>query len=402
MARDIKIEAFSYTLPDEKIAKTPLANRSDSKLLVYNKGQIKDSTFKTIGTHLPPSCTLIFNHTKVVSARILFDNPKKVTKAIELFVLEPLEGLSMETAMLQKFRSKWICLIGNYRDFETDCLEKTITAFNTSFTLTVHKPVKVHDAFEVEFEWNTDITFAEILQLVGLTPLPPYMKRQADENDKSRYQTVYAKQEGSVAAPTAGLHFTHDILEDLKKNNITTEYVILHIGAGTFKPVKAETMEDHHMHCEEISVTKTTISHLLKNADNLITVGTTSLRTLESLFWIGLKLHKEIEDIQIHQWDAYDLEIPSDFNYKKALEAILKYLELSHLDAIKTKTQLLIAPGYKIRSIKGIITNFHQPNSTLLLLIAAFVGDDWKNIYEYALNNNYRFLSYGDSSLLLP
>jgi S-adenosylmethionine:tRNA ribosyltransferase-isomerase len=401
MAREIKIEDFSYDLPEDKIAKSPLAERYYSKLLVYNKGLITDSKFDKIVTFFSSKNTLVFNNTKVVSARILFENSTAVNKPIEIFVLEPLNGLSIENAMMQKGSSKWICLVGNHRHFKADSLQKTFNAHHISFTLKAHKPIKLHDTFEVEFEWNSDISFAEVLNLAGLIPLPPYLKRVADENDKSRYQTVYAKQEGSVAAPTAGLHFTNEILEELRKNNISTEYLLLHVGAGTFKPVKSKSMKDHDMHNEEIIVTKATLINLIKNAHNLIAVGTTSLRTLETLFWIGLKLYKGLTDIQIHQWEAYDLKIPSAFDYKKALETVLTYLETGEQDSIKTKTQLLIAPGYKIRSVKGIITNFHQPNSTLLLLIAALVGSDWKKIYEHALDNNYRFLSYGDSSLLL-
>lgn len=401
MAREIKIEDYSYNLPEEKIAKAPLKQRSESKLLVYNKGLITDSGFKDIVQYLPPECTLVFNNTKVISARILFNNPLGKNKPIEIFILEPVNGLSIETAMLQKGRSKWICLIGNNRDFETTRLDKSFNVDNTAFTLTVHKPTKLSDGFEVEFEWNGAITFAEILNLAGIIPLPPYLKRIPDADDKTRYQTVYAKQEGSVAAPTAGLHFTNEILSELKNNNIATENVVLHVGAGTFKPVKAESMKDHTMHSEEIIVSKTTLINLIKNAENLIAVGTTSLRTLESLFWIGLKLSKGINEKQVNQWDAYDLVIPDGFTYKNALEAILNELEQAHLESIHSKTQLLIAPGYKIRSVKGLITNFHQPNSTLLLLVAALVGNDWKRIYDHALNNNYRFLSYGDSSLLL-
>jgi S-adenosylmethionine:tRNA ribosyltransferase-isomerase len=402
MSRDIKIQDYTYHLPEDKIAKTPLSERSDSKLLVYKQGIITDFAFKSIPSLLPPNSTLVFNNTKVVSARILFDTLLKKGKPIEIFILEPVKGISIETAMLQKGKSKWLCLIGNNRDFTTDYLIKTFDFENNEYTLKAHKPIKLSDVFEVEFEWNGNITFAEILNLAGIIPLPPYLKRIPDENDKTRYQTIYAKQEGSVAAPTAGLHFSKDVLNDLEKNNISTEFVVLHVGAGTFKPVKSMSMKDHEMHSEEIIVSKSTLHGMLKNSENLFAVGTTSLRTLESLFWIGLKLSKGINNLQIHQWDAYDLEIPSDFNYKIALEAVLNYMEKNKQDCLKTKTQLLIAPGYMIRSVKGLITNFHQPNSTLLLLIAALVGNDWRKIYNHALANNYRFLSYGDSSLLIP
>lgn len=401
MARDIRIEDYTYRLPSERIAKSPLPNRSDSKLLVYKNGQIEDAYFNQVLSYLPDNASLVFNNTKVVCARLLFENPGVSSKPIEIFVLEPLGGLTIEQAMLQKRSSTWICLVGNMRQFTIDALVKSFEANQTVFQLTAFKPLPYGDAFEVRFEWNADISFAELLNLAGIIPLPPYLKRIPDESDKSRYQTVYAKQEGSVAAPTAGLHFTGDILKELLARGFVSEYVVLHVGAGTFKPVKSELMEYHDMHSEEIVVTNKTLQGLLRNADNLIAVGTTSLRTLESLFWIGLKLKTGIRDLQVHQWDAYDMHVPSGFDFRSALMEVLGYLESSRQESINTKTQLLIAPGYTVRSIRGLITNFHQPNSTLLLLVAAFVGNDWRKIYDHALNNDYRFLSYGDGSLLM-
>jgi len=401
MARDIRIQDYSYHLPPDKIASKPLAERSESKLLVYKNGKIKDHTFNSISSLLPPNSTLIFNDTKVVCARILFESNTSNNKTIEIFVLEPAKGISVETAMQQKNKSTWNCLIGNNKYFSSESLVKTIKVNEATYELKACRGDKHLDGFEVEFEWNGNISFAEILDLAGIIPLPPYLKRIPDESDKTRYQTVYAKQEGSVAAPTAGLHFTEAILDDIKKNNISTEFVLLHVGAGTFKSVKSESMKDHAMHSEEIVVTKTTLLRLINNIENLIAVGTTSLRTLESLFWIGLKLSKNSNEIELFQWDAYDLEIPKTFTYRDALQTIINYLEKNKQESIRTKTQLLIAPGYKIRSVKGLITNFHQPNSTLLLLVAALVGKDWKKIYDHALHHNYRFLSYGDSSLLL-
>ena len=401
MAREIKIEDFFYELPDEKIAKFPLEKRSDSKLLVYQNGLIKDSAFNSIINFLPKPSTLVFNNTKVVSARLLFENQKNKRKPIEIFILDPANNLSVEEGMLQKGKSTWNCLIGNLRHFSNPFIEKSIKIENSIFYLRANNPTNKNDAFTVEFEWDLDATFAEILNHAGIIPLPPYLKRIPDENDKNRYQTVYAKKAGSVAAPTAGLHFTDEIINEFKNNQISTEYLVLHVGAGTFKPVKSLSMKDHNMHSEEIIVSKKTICNLINNTNNLIAVGTTSLRTLESLFWIGLKLHQGLKDLEVHQWDAYDLKVEENFDFSKSLTYILKYLEINNLDSLKTKTELLIAPGYKIRSIKGIITNFHQPNSTLLLLIASLVGDNWREIYQYALKNNYRFLSYGDSSLLL-
>jgi S-adenosylmethionine:tRNA ribosyltransferase-isomerase len=401
MAREIKIEDFFYELPDEKIAKFPLEKRSDSKLLVYQNGLIQDSAFNSIINFLPKPSTLVFNNTKVVSARLLFDNQKNKRKPIEIFILDPANNLSVEEGMLQKGKSKWNCLIGNLRHFSNPFIEKSIKIENSIFYLRANNPTNKNDAFTVEFEWDLDATFAEILNHAGIIPLPPYLKRIPDETDKNRYQTVYAKKAGSVAAPTAGLHFTDEIINEFKNNQISTEYLVLHVGAGTFKPVKSLSMKDHNMHSEEIIVSKKTIYNLINNTNNLIAVGTTSLRTLESLFWIGLKLHQGLKDLEVHQWDAYDLKVEENFDFSKSLTYILKYLEINNLDSLTTKTELLIAPGYKIRSIKGIITNFHQPNSTLLLLIASLVGDNWREIYQHALKNNYRFLSYGDSSLLL-
>jgi len=401
MAREIKILDYSFELPEEKIAKYPLENRSNSKLLVYKNGSIKDSTFNNIIEHLPKPSTLVFNSTKVIRARILFENVKNNLKPIEIFVLDPTNGLTIEEAMLQKRQSKWNCLIGNYKNFSSFSISKKIVADNFEFNLIASNPIKLHDGFIVEFNWDAEITFAEVLHYAGIIPLPPYLKRKPSQEDSQRYQTVYSNQEGSVAAPTAGLHFTDEILKRLNKNQITTEYLILHVGAGTFKPVKSESMKDHNMHSEEIIVSAETINHLINNSNNLIAVGTTSLRTLESLFWIGLKLHLGLSDLEIHQWDAYDLKVDTTFDYKKSLLCIQKHLATIQKDKLITKTQLLIAPGYQIKSVIGIITNFHQPNSTLLLLIATLIGKNWREVYRHALENNYRFLSYGDSSLLL-
>lgn len=401
MAREIKIEDYSYDLPPGKIAKVPLAKRSDSKLLVYNKGQMADARFNDVISFLPDNCTLVFNNTKVVYARILFDNPGVSSKPIEFFVLEPTHGLTMEQGMLQQRSSTWLCMVGNLRHFKGDVLEKSIQYGSSQLKLIAHKPVPCGDAFVVLMEWDADLTFAELLNMAGIIPLPPYLKRMPDMDDQVRYQTVYAKQEGSVAAPTAGLHFTDELLFDLKQQGFGISYVVLHVGAGTFKPVKSSTMQGHDMHSEELVVSRSTLEGLIQNPRNRIAVGTTSLRTLESLYWLGLKLHLGLKAMVVNQWDAYDLQVPNGFEYQDALHALLDYLEASQSDSIYAKTQLLIAPGYRIRSVNGIITNFHQPNSTLLLLVAALVGDDWRKIYDHALSNDYRFLSYGDGSLLM-
>ncbi len=404
MARSIAIADYTYTLPEEKIAKFPLEQRDQSKLLVYKNQHISESQFFNIENHLPENTTLVFNNTKVICARLLFERPN-ATKPIEIFVLEPASNIPMEQAMLQKGKATWTCLVGNNKKFNTDFIEKTFEFENQQLYLKAYKPVVKGDAFEVTLEWNEDLSFAEILHFAGYIPLPPYLKRVPSESDKNRYQTVYAQHEGSVAAPTAGLHFTPEILTQLQSKGHHLQEVILHVGAGTFKPVKAETMQDHEMHYEQLQVSQATIQHLYEHAGNCIAVGTTSLRTLESLFWYGLKIHlfpeQNHEEILVEQWDAYDLNVPIDFDYQKAMATILNYMNEKEIDKIHGKTQLMIAPGYTIRSIRGIITNFHQPDSTLLLLVATVIGENWRKIYDYALANDFRFLSYGDSSLLL-
>jgi S-adenosylmethionine:tRNA ribosyltransferase-isomerase len=401
MARHISISEFTYHLPEEKIASHPLSNRDESKLLVYKNETIHDTSFNNISSHLPEKSLLVFNKTKVVCARILFSIPEK-EKKVEIFILEPAGNLSIEEAMLQKGNSKWICLVGNNREFKNDFLEKKFYVEENECTLKVLKPKKKKDSFEVEFIWSNQISFSEILNVAGLTPLPPYLKRKAQESDKARYQTVYAKEEGSVAAPTAGLHFTNNLLKEIIADSHAITELTLHVGAGTFRPVKSQQMEDHLMHSEEIIVSRDTLVELNNNYGKIIAVGTTSLRTLETLFWLGLKL-KLKNDIQlvVSQWDAYDLKIPPNFYYTDAINELISYLDTKKEKSIRAKTALLIAPGYTIQSVKGLITNFHQPNSTLLLLVAALIGNHWKNIYEHALKHNYRFLSFGDSSLLL-
>lgn len=401
MAREIRIEDYCYDLPADKIAKVPLAERSDSKLLVYKEGCIEDAQFGDLASYLPSECTLVFNNTKVVCARMLFENPGVSDKPIEVFILEPVSGITIEQAMLQQRSSTWLCLVGNLRQFKGDRLQKSVQLEYSQLNLLVHKPEPYGDAFLIRFEWDSDVSFGELLDRAGIIPLPPYLKRMPDANDQKRYQTVYAKQEGSVAAPTAGLHFTNRMLHDLEQTGFGMEQVVLHVGAGTFKPVKSETMQDHVMHSEELLVSRSTLNGLIKNSNNLIAVGTTSLRTLESLYWLGLKLHLGLDATELMQWDAYDLCAPKGFGYVDALKMLVTHLESSNSDSIRAKTQLLIASGYEIRSVKGLVTNFHQPNSTLLLLVAAFVGSDWRKIYDHALTNDYRFLSYGDGSLLM-
>ncbi|MCP4522464.1 MAG: S-adenosylmethionine:tRNA ribosyltransferase-isomerase [Cytophagales bacterium] len=397
--KDLKIEDFTYTLPDEKIAKFPLEQRDESKLLVYNDSIIQESIFKNIEEYLPDNSTLIFNNTKVVYARLLFQNQNGAT--IEFFCLEPAHEVDVQQAMLQTHSAQWNCLIGKAKKFKEEFLTQSKTINDEEITLTVKLIERKDGYFEVDYSWGNELTFAEILKEFGNIPLPPYFKRKAEESDKDRYQTVYAQNDGSVAAPTAGLHFTEQVFDTLHQKGITTESVILHVGAGTFQPVKSETLEGHNMHYEEIIVEKKLLEKLSHEDKFITVVGTTSLRTIESLYWIGLKLHLDSETTPtVTQWEPYELVDQAIISYQEAMKAIIQYLNQNELDFLQTKTQLLIAPSYQLRGADAIITNFHQPNSTLLLLVSTFIGEDWKKVYDYALNNDFRFLSYGDSSLL--
>ncbi len=401
MARHISIADYTYTLPDHRIAQFPLADRAASKLLQYRDGRITDHVFRDLPAILPSTATLVFNTTKVVSARLLFPIEGK-NKPVEIFVLEPADNITIEQAMARQGTAVWKCLVGNNKVFTGAYIRQDFMFRGAPGYVQVEKPVASGDAYLVRFTWSAHLAFSELLDAIGQIPLPPYMKRAPQESDSARYQTVYAREQGSVAAPTAGLHFTEEVLAALTQKGIRTEQVALHVGAGTFRPVKAATMEGHDMHAEEISVTRQTIEHLLEDTAHIVAIGTTSLRTLESLFWIGLKwhLHDDSHIPEVYQWDAYDIQVPTGFSYADALRMLLERMHAHALSVLTTKTQLLIAPGYSIRSAKGLITNFHQPNSTLLLLVSTFIGDDWKLVYEHALRNDYRFLSYGDSSLL--
>lgn len=399
--KNIKIEDYLYNLPDEKIAKYPLQKRDESKLLVFEKGVITETIYFNLALKIPEKSLLVFNNTKVVEARLLFK--KDSGSIIEIFCLEPSEIYAdITSAMLEKSSVQWKCLIGGAKKWKDETLTKQI---NELHNLSVHKIEKKTDYFLIEFNWsNSNLTFAEILHLAGEIPLPPYLNRNVEENDKLTYQTIYATENGSVAAPTAGLHFTDSVFNDLKNKKIKIDFVTLHVGAGTFKPVKAPTIQEHEMHAEFIEVELIFIENVLQNlTENIIAIGTTSLRTIESLYWIGVKLisNKIIyEKIvpEVFQWDAY--ELPQNISAIDSFNFLIGWMKNNSLKKIITKTQIIIAPGYKLKIANGLITNFHQPKSTLLLLIAAIVGDDWKKIYQHALENNYRFLSYGDGCLL--
>ncbi len=400
----IKIEDFNYPLPDNRIAKYPLAQRDQSKLLFLKNGEMNEQKFSDIPDLLPHNSLLLFNETRVIQARLLF---KKSTGAhIEIFCLEPIEPVNdFQLAFQQKPPIVWKCLVGNARRWKSGRLETILQINQQQVRLFAEQTERLPDAFLITFSWEpATISFADILESSGLTPLPPYLHREAETSDKTRYQTIYARLNGSVAAPTAGLHFTETILNRLDEKGIGRDKLILHVGAGTFKPVSAETIGQHEMHTEQIRISIDTLKHLYTADEKyIIPVGTTSMRSLESLYWMALRLELNLtHPFSVSQWDPYQLEIPGDFTPQRALEIIIKKLEAEKTNELKGETQLMIVPGYTFRFARGLITNFHQPKSTLLLLVSALIGDSWKEIYDFALKNNFRFLSYGDSCLFLP
>ena len=408
--KNISIEDYNYPLPDERIAKYPLSKRDASKLLVLKNGEITSSHFRNIDSFLPKDSLLIFNETKVVRARLQFT--KESGASIEIFCLEPITGNGdYQLAFSSASPSRWRCLVGNSRRWKNDKLSLEVevnsqqATDNRQATLYADRVEKNDNYSVIEFSWEpAELSFAEILEAAGEIPLPPYLHREAEASDRERYQTVFAKHEGSVAAPTAGLHFTNDLIDKLKSENISFEEVTLHVGAGTFRPVSSETIGEHEMHSETIVVRKSCIENLIKNCNKtIIPVGTTSMRTIESLYWIGLMLIEEgLEERNLHlnQWFPYK-ERESLPSAEESLSMILKYMDEHQMNVFHASTALMIAPSCKINIAKALITNFHQPKSTLLLLVSALIGDKWKEAYQYALNNDFRFLSYGDSCLFL-
>ncbi|RYU79959.1 S-adenosylmethionine:tRNA ribosyltransferase-isomerase [Hymenobacter persicinus] len=402
--RELSIHDFTYQLPPARIAPEPLPDRDQSRLLVYRRGTITDQRFPNLPAELPQDALLVFNDTKVVRARLFCQKP--TGGLVELFCLEPVSPhRAIEPAMQQTGRCVWKCLVGNGKRWKTGPVTLTFEATGASATLTAERLEAAEGYSLIQFSWEpAALPFAEVLRGAGHLPLPPYLNRADTDADAVRYQTVYAAHEGAVAAPTAGLHFSDAILADLAQRGITTARVTLHVGAGTFQPVKAEQMAGHAMHGEPFVVTAAVLRQLLAQAPRpILAVGTTSLRTLESLYWLGAHLarHPAAEaPLHVGQWQPY--EAVADISTAEALEALLTYLERQGAEALHATTQLLIAPGYRFRVVQGLITNFHQPESTLLLLVAALIGPDWRRIYDHALAHDYRFLSYGDSSLLLP
>ncbi len=412
--KHIKISDYNYPLPDERIAKFPLAQRDHSKLLVYKHGQVSEDVFYHLPAYLPTSTLMVFNNTKVIQARMHF---RKSTGAlIEIFLMEPAAPVDYEQIFQTRGHCSWRCMIGNLKKWKEGPLHREFDIKGHQFVLTVTRndSQNVHVAtgtnFWIDFDWDSDvISFAEILEAIGELPIPPYLNRETVESDKTTYQTVYSKIKGSVAAPTAGLHFTDEVLKQLDAQGIDREELTLHVGAGTFKPVKSQEIDGHEMHSEYIVVRRSTLEKLVRHDCAAIAVGTTSVRTLESLYYIGVKLQANPDatenQLHVNQWEPYDGgrdgHLVDGITPVQAVRNILDYLDRNQLKALHTSTQIIIAPGYDYKIVKMLVTNFHQPQSTLLLLVSAFVHGDWRTIYDYALAHDFRFLSYGDSSLLI-
>jgi len=400
---DISINDYTYFLPDEKIALFPLEERDQSKLLIYNKGKIAESIFENILSYLPERSLLVFNNSKVINARLKFE--KKTGSKIEIFCLEPAEEVNeYSKVMNQKGSATWKCFIGGASKWKEEYLEKKIHLNDVDIILKARIVSVLEEAYIIEFSWQpSQYSFAEIIEEAGDIPLPPYIKRTVEETDTNRYQTIYAINDGSVAAPTAGLHFSQNIFNGFASKKIKKAFVTLHVGAGTFKPVKTAQMKDHEMHSEWIDVNIQTINQIINNREMIVAVGTTSLRTIETLYWLGVKAYNNLDadKLELGQWDVYDdLLLQNNLSVEESLSNLLDWMTMKKQDRIFTQTQLLITPGYQFKIVKAMVTNFHQPQSTLLLLVAAAIGKKWKQCYDYALENNFRFLSYGDANLL--
>jgi S-adenosylmethionine:tRNA ribosyltransferase-isomerase len=399
----IDINSYRYILPESRVAKYPLPDRSDSKLLVYKGGKLSQDSFSELSGYLSKGSTLVFNNTRVIQARLVFS--KATGARIEVFCLEPHSPPDYEQSFQSEGAVTWLCLVGNARKWKSGPVSLEIIIKGVRVKLEASLKQRKEEGFVLAFQWKqSGITFGEILEHSGSTPIPPYLNREAEHSDKERYQTVYSRNNGSVAAPTAGLHFTKKMMADLKLSGVRLDELTLHVGAGTFVPVKKENARDHSMHSELVVVRINFLEHWLKNTEGLFAVGTTSTRSLESLYWLGVKLidfsGDDPSELGIDQWDHESL--PQEVPLINSVENLLRYCEKHRLDQLHFPTRLMIVPGYRFRTISGLLTNFHMPGSTLLLLIAAWIGEDWKKVYEYALKEDFRFLSYGDSSLLIP
>ena len=405
--KQIHIADYAYPLPDERIAKYPLPERDASKLLLYRHGEIAEDVFHHLPNYLPAGELLVFNNTKVIRARLHFH--KATGALIEVFCLEPHTPLDYQLNFAARGRVSWTCLVGNLKKWKEGKLSREIEVAGRRLTLTAERRGLSGTGHEVVFDWGDDgVSFSEVLEAIGELPIPPYLNRDTEASDLQTYQTVYSKQKGSVAAPTAGLHFTEAVLAALDAKGIERNEITLHVGAGTFKPVKSEEIGGHAMHAEWIAVQRGSIERLLAHGGRCLAVGTTSVRTLESLYYLGVMMRQRpdapLDDLHVPQWMPYEYaaEPGPKLSAEEALQAVLDYMDRHALPVLHTATQIIIAPGYSYHIVKGIVTNFHQPQSTLLLLVSALVGDDWRRIYDYALAHDFRFLSYGDSSLLLP
>jgi S-adenosylmethionine:tRNA ribosyltransferase-isomerase len=412
--KPLYIADFNYPLPDERIAKYPLPERDHSKLLIYRDGAVSEDHFYNVGEYINPSALLIYNNTRVLQARLEF---YKTTGArIEVFCLEPLTPHDYQLSLSSTTGCTWKCMVGNAKKWHDEPVTLTINRSSSAITLRAYKEAQMGNTFAVRFEWDgDDISFAEILDAAGELPIPPYLNRKTEASDLKTYQTVYSRIKGSVAAPTAGLHFTESVLADLHRRGIETDELTLHVGAGTFLPVKTADANEHTMHTEIIAVPRETIAHILAKLGSIVAVGTTSMRTLESLYFIGCQLrnaemseYRNIDSIHVDQFEPYQFStldsqlsaLSSPLSTAEALQSILDYLDATHQQTLHAETQIMIKPGYTFHVVDQLITNFHQPQSTLLLLVSAFVGGDWHTIYDYALSHDFRFLSYGDSSIL--
>ncbi len=436
--KEIQIKDYNYPLPDERIAKFPLPERDSSKLLVYKSGEVTDDVFRSLPQYLPKGALMVFNNTKVIRARLHFRkkplsgspyrgreeygnnsqlstlNSQLVNGAlIEIFLLEPASPVEYQENFIATSECSWYCLVGNSKKWKEGLLFGEFQIGGTSYTISAERMASHGTSFEIRFRWEGNFAFSEVLESLGELPIPPYLNRKTEESDLRTYQTVYSKIKGSVAAPTAGLHFTERVLADLDAHGIEREELTLHVGAGTFKPVKSEEIGDHEMHTEHIAVRLQTIEKLIQHEGKAIAVGTTSVRTLESLYYMGIKARQLMdegrdtgdgEELHVDQWMPYSQlsTLNSQLSTVSALESLRDYLSRHKLDVLNSSTQIIIAPGYQFHIVQMMVTNFHQPQSTLLLLVSAFVHGDWRKIYDYALANGFRFLSYGDSSLLIP
>ena len=408
--KQIQISDYNYPLSDERIAKYPKVERDTSKLLIYRHGEVGEDIFRNLPDYLSEKALMVFNNTRVIQARMHFrktnENGEHLGALIEIFLLEPAAPRDYEQMFQQRERCSWLCLVGNLKKWKQGPLHRDITVAGLPVSVTAHYDEEVGTSHRISFEWMGDVSFAEIIDAMGELPIPPYLNRDTQESDKTTYQTVYSKIKGSVAAPTAGLHFTSRVLETLDAHGIDREEVTLHVGAGTFKPVKSATIGEHAMHTEYIAVHRQTIEKLLRHDCQAIAVGTTSVRTLESLYYMGLKVlhHPDIseEELHVEQWEPYEEGMSEMESVVSALQALLSWMERHQMTVLHSSTQIIIAPGYNYKIVKMLVTNFHQPQSTLLLLVSAFVHGDWHRIYDYALAHDFRFLSYGDSSLLIP